>query len=230
MKKNPLLALSMLFLVSACSNGAVSNQISSTQVITQQSEQSTQALLPGLKSYVDDSNGITFDYPSNIQVQRSGDSIVAKHSVPFVHSAPCDFIGTGKELTELSDFDVSFEVYNKSLRDTAIDSQDASFAVDNMSGDEMKLSEGFIDSITVEGLKGYKLTQGVEGCGQYVYYFPLGNDATLVVSRAFVPELNSSISEDIRLKAEKLPNVILSQKSDEIFESILRSFRYIPAQ
>lgn len=232
MKKTLFAAMGTLLVVSACSNGGVvpsPTPTPSVPVKTQQTQQPTQASTD-MKKYTDDTNGITFDYPSSLSVNRSGDRVVVLHTVPFKHSPPCDFIGTGKELTELTDFDVSLEVYKKSLKDTAADTQDASFAADNMTGEEMKISEGFIEAFNVGDLKGYKLTQGVEGCGQYVYYFPIQKDVTLVVTRAFVPELNSAISEDVRGKAVKLKNVILSKESDAILNSMLESFHYAPAK
>jgi len=235
MKKSLFVAVSTLLVFSSCSTPAVvqnnnsSSQAVSTTVETQKTQQTAESN-SAVKTYKDDTNGITFDYPSNLSAKRSGDRIVVLHTIPFKHSPPCDFIGGGTELTELTDFDLSLEVYKKSLKDTAVDSQDASFAADNMSGNEMKLSEGFIDSFEAGTLQGYRLTQGVEGCGQYVYYFPMGDKATLVVTRAFVPELNSAISEDVRGKAEKLADVILPKESDRIFSDILNSFKYVPSK
>jgi len=233
MKKSLFVGLGVLLMLSACTTAPVTSNNSSTSTNptptpipapTQQTQQPVVSQESGTKTYKDDS-GFSFDYPSSLSVNKVGDKVVAMHTVPFQHSPPCDFVGNGKELTELTDFNVSLEVYKKSLKETVTETQDENFVHDNMVGDTMKVSEGFIDAYTAGSLKGYKLTLGVEGCGQYVYYFPLKNDTeTLVVVRAFVPELNSAISDEMRTKAEKLPGVILPKENENIFSDLLNSF------
>ena len=88
-----------------------------------------------------------------------------------------------------------------------------------------KLEPGFIDVINIGSLEGYRITQGVEGCGEYTYYFPITTEVTLVVVRYFITELNP-ITVDYE-KFLNLPDVISPIKEEKLFNQILSTFQLL---
>ncbi len=74
-------------------------------------------------------------------------------------------------------------------------------------------------------MQGFRISQGVEGCGRYTYYFILNQEHTLVATRAFITELNSIIrtyKENL-----KLPGVIPPEKEEQLFNQILSTFKFL---
>lgn len=221
MKKILAIALGSLLILSACSKVPDSTKTDSTA--------GTAEATVGVFAYNDPTTGISFQYPTKLSSQKDGQKVLLTHGVPFQHQDPCDFKGDGTQLAKLTDFNVSLEVMEKSLKDTVKATQAPSFMQSYFLGKNLKLSEGFIDADTQGALTGYRIMQGVEGCGFFKYYYPLGTAATLVVTRAYVTELSSSIDAGTRAKAEGLANVMLPAEEQKVFGEVMKSFVYTKA-
>ena len=176
---------------------------------------------PGWKKYTD--NSLEFEYPNNIiSVVKNGDKVSLSHSLSYKHNDFCDMKGSGTVLNRFTDFNVSLRVVEKGMKG-ALEETQGWLAKDYFANGAFKLSPGFVDSFKVGPLKGYQITSGVEGCGNYTYYFPLSSIKTLVVVRALVPELNS-INADNKTYLN-LPGVIIPDQESELFTKILSSLK-----
>jgi hypothetical protein len=170
--------------------------------------------------------GFEVVYPEDIiTLSREGKKVVMTHSIPFEHPDPCDFRGDAPPLKELTDFKVSIEVVNKNLRDTVI-ANESNYLVSNFLLDnKLKITPNFIDEISIGLLKGYRITSGVEGCGQYTYYFPLSPQNTLVVVRSFITELQPIVAD--YEKYLELPGIIPPSEEEKLFYQILSTFSFL---
>ena len=122
------------------------------------------------QTYRNEEFGFEVKYPKDIiTVSRDDKKIVMIHSIPFKHLDPCDFKGGASPLKELTDFDISIEVVDKNLREAVI-AKEGSYLVSNFLLDhKLKITPNFIDEISIDSLKGYRITSGIEGCGKYTY-------------------------------------------------------------
>lgn len=162
----------------------------------------------GWKTYTNTQYGFTFQYPSIISVKQDGESITLSHSVAYTHPNPCDFKGDAPPMDKLSDFGVSITVSNKNLADTKKDSFVWSY-----------------DKFNVGFLSGFKGESGIEGCGLYTYLFPISENSTLVIKRAYVTEFKPIISDYQKYLA--LPGIINPAQEEEYFTKILSTFKFI---
>ena len=178
------------------------------------------------KSYRNEEYGFEIKYPDDLlTLSEKEKKIILTHSIPYEHPDPCDFKGNAPSLKKLTDFEVSVEVINKSLRETVIANESdylvSKFLLDN----KLKISPGFIDEFSIGSLKGYRISKGVEGCGTYTYYFPLDSKNTLLIRRSWVAEFNP-INADYK-KYLKLPGIIPPDKEENLFNQILSTFRFL---
>jgi len=150
---------------------------------------------------------------------RVGDSLDIKHSVPFPHQDPCDFRGDGVDLAEVTDFRLIVQEFPGAPADVLAAQQP--LVVRTAAGIEEQ--PGFAESITVAGRSGYRVTMGVEGCGEDVYYFPLGAASTIVIRRPFVSEFRQS--EELKSQVLAVPGVIVESAADTLFAAIVASIR-----
>ncbi|MFH0857759.1 MAG: hypothetical protein V1848_03365 [Candidatus Magasanikbacteria bacterium] len=158
-----------------------------------------------------------FVYPNTLTLEEKKDEVILSHAVPFVHPDPCDFRGDGEDLQEIRDFHVSLELIENTMDDVIKQKQWDTF--------EMNVSPGYIDEYSVGNYQGYRVMNGIEGCGYFSYYFPLGEEKTLYLTRAYVTELLPITSEYEKHLA--LPNIFVPEREEAIFESILSSFKVI---
>lgn len=185
-------------------------------------ESENQTANPGWKEYSD--NSMQFEYPPNIiSVAKSGDKVSLKHSLSYTHNDFCDLKGDGTRLDKFTDFNVSLRVIAKNMKGT-LDETQGWLAKDYFIDGNFKLSPGFVDYFEVGNLKGYRITSGAEGCGNYTYYFPISPSKTLVVVRAFIPEL-SDINANNKTYFN-LPGVIIPDQERELFTKILSSVEF----
>jgi len=176
---------------------------------------------PGWKKYAD--NSIEFEYPDNIiSVAKNGDKVSLSHSLSYKHNDFCDMKGSGTVLNRFTDFNVSLRLVEKGM-EGALDETQGFLTKDYFANGTFKLSPDFVDSFNVGTLKGYQITSGVEGCGNYTYYFSLSSTKTLVVIRAFVPELNPINANNKTYL--NLPGVIIPDQEIELFTKILSSLK-----
>ncbi len=143
-----------------------------------------------------------FRYPDNLKLDENNLLPTISHSIPYKNNGGCDMSGLAPTLNNLTDFKVTFDI------------KPANFY-------PYSTSEG---QVTFGNLTGKYYTNGVEGCGQIEYYFPLDNK-TLVVKKTLIQALEFSSQADSIIK---LPDVISPAKSKEIFSQILSTFKYTP--
>lgn len=170
--------------------------------------------------------GFEIRYPENIiTVSQEGEKVILIHSIPFEHPNPCDFIGDAPPLKELTDFRVSLQIINKNFKETIM-ANEGDYVVSNfLPGNTLQIEPGYIDKINIGSLKGYRITEGVEGCGYYAYYFPLDENNTLKVERSFITELQPIIVDNE--KYLKIPGVIPPDKEEKLFNQIVSTFRFL---
>jgi hypothetical protein len=73
-------------------------------------------------------------------------------------------------------------------------------------------------------MNGFKVSPGVEGCGENIYYLTISSTKTLVIHDNFVSELNS-ISADTKTYLS-LPGIITPNQKEVIFSRILSSIKF----
>jgi len=175
-----------------------------------------------------DPHGFSFTYPPTLTISQDATSTTISHSLPFIHPNPCNFAGlTQENIPELIDFHVTFSLENHPLIDTIIDQHGVPwFMANHVIDSSLQISPGFIDPVTIGSLSGYKITQGVEGCGNYTYYFSLGTSRTLVVIREMIPQFSGAVADVDTYLA--LPGVIKPDQEDYLFARILSTFKFTP--
>lgn len=175
-------------------------------------------------------SGVTLSYPENTfsSVLPADNTITFSHSVPWEHPDACDFQGTGKQLDQLTDFAVSITAFNEEFAAVVSKHEPADFVSSHLTADKISLTEepGFVDGVSVGELTGFKVTSGVEGCGEYRYYFPLNETLTLFVRRAFVAEFSDVFANHDT--ALRLPDILSPEQADMIFADIIASVKFSP--
>ena len=147
------------------------------------------------------------------------------HSIPLEHPDPCDFRGDAPPLSTLTDFEVSIEVVSQSLREAIIANESDYLVSKFLIDDKLQIEPGFIDEVSVGSLQGYRITSGVEGCGEYTYYLPFTSRKVLIVKRSFIPEFKPIIANYEEYL--KVPGIIPPDREEELFNSILSTFRFL---
>ena len=186
-----------------------------------------------------ESISFSFDlvYPEEIlSLSREGDKVILSHEVEHWHSDMCSNRSglNPVRLPSIVDFKASFEVVGLDLKGTLIKSGNGYIVSKYMESGEVdfdKVHEAYppelkhhpVNSVEVGEIKGYSVTSSSHGCGIIDYYFPIDDTKTLLVTRNLVPEFNpiTSLSEFYM----KVPGVILPEKADEMFKSILNNLK-----
>lgn len=185
---------------------------------------SVQDKIQNWKLYRDDEYGFEIKYPPKlISISKKDDKIVMIHSIEYEHQDPCDFKGGAPLLKKLTDFRVSLKLFSKNVQETIIATTSDYFVSHMLINDTLKLVTGYIDTVSIGTLEGYRVTNGVEGCGYYAYYFPLNHDHTLLVERSFITELLPIIKDS--KKYSELPGIIPLEKEERLFDQILSTLR-----
>jgi hypothetical protein len=182
-------------------------------------------IISNLRNYKSEKFGFAIKYPEEIILSEESNGISLTHSIAYEHPNPCDFKGDSPTLQELTDFNVSLGVLQKNLPETVIENESSAFAQENLIGNNLKISPGFIDEYRTGDLTGYQITQGVEGCGEYTYYFPIDSSHTLLVKRAFIAEFSPIITNSQKYLA--LPGIISPIMEKTMFDQILSDFRLL---
>jgi hypothetical protein len=168
-------------------------------------------------------NWLTFRYPATLALKDQGGIVGLTHSVAYPHPNFCELRGGAKQLDAIIDFNLSFTLIDKSLKNAVRDIIPSNIINDYFKSDSVNLTPGYIDELNTGVLKGYRITNGAEGCGEYAYFFPLSPDSTLRVTRAFVSEF-----QPINANAQtylKVPGIIPPDEEKNIFQNILLSLR-----
>ena len=152
-----------------------------------------------------------------------GPSIRLTHETPSVpHHDVCDFKGDStKDRTFITDVDLTIEVGEE--LDKEIASRTNASVMEN--GKYIQ-SPGFFEKVTIGKKTGYKLTEGVEGCGRYTYFIRLNPKISLIVVQQFVPELIGVTVEDY----STTPGIIQLDESEIFVKQIISSATVLEPQ
>ncbi len=157
------------------------------------------------KVYLDEKTGITFTYPSKLELKVSKDnSINLSHEVVFDnHAGGCDFKGDSELSKMYTDFDLSISIVNGEAKSPYPDTA-------------TPYSNG--------SLKGTSSYMGIEGCGQITYYFPIAGNRTIVVIRPLSALLSDVTGGDIKSKLYAVPGLITNEESESIVNLIFSNW------
>jgi hypothetical protein len=169
--------------------------------------------------------GFEIRYPADIlKVSKEGEKVILTHSIPFEHPNPCAFSDESPAtVKELTDFRVTLETISKSFKETIATYEGGSITQYYLLDDTLRIEPGFIDKMSIGELNGYRIAEGVEGCGFFAYYFPLDQNNTLRVERSYITELLPVMPD--REKYLRLPGVIPPDEEERLFNLILSSFK-----
>lgn len=165
----------------------------------------------GLKTY--ENSSISFQYPSILSQSETKNGVRLSHFIPYKHFDPCDLKGdVEKQLDNLTDFDVTINVIDKNL-------------LDYIKSASWPSSEYVLNNPYSFGkLSGYHITPGVEGCGEDIYYFKIGDSKTLTIKHPFVSEFNV-INQNNQMYKD-IPGIISEENSKKYIEGILSSIEF----
>lgn len=198
-------------------------QIKQTEEVPTTTEQLPPvAEIDGLENYSDAS--VEFKYPPVLEAKQKDGDVAITHSVVYKHTEPCDFIGDAPVKEKIYDFGVYVSVLDANLKDAIIKNEHSDFFVKEFfENNTLKLAEGYVDPISAGTLNGFQITNGVEGCGQFTYYFPVSSAKTLVINRPFITELSGVVGNlETYLN---LPGIIAPEKEKEFFNTILSTLK-----
>jgi hypothetical protein len=171
-------------------------------------------------------DNLSFSYPSTLlNLNSTSTTTSLTHSLPYSHPNPCNFSGNlPQNLESLTDFSMHIQYLNQNLKTTLTKDQGSQFIKDNMSQEnKLKISKGFIDSSAIGNFSGYRLTQGVEGCGNYTYYYPIKDQGTLKITRDMITEFNTIVAD--YSKYLSLPGIVPPYAESKIFTRIVDSIQ-----
>ena len=180
---------------------------------------------PTISVYNNANLGMSFSYPKILTLSEASGEITLHHEVSFVHRDFCDFKGEGTTtMPTLTDFNVKLHIVNKNIVDT-MRAESPYIPAENFVNDNIITSPGFIDSFQSGNLKGFKIFEGAEGCGQTIYYLKVTNSKTIVIRNDLITVFTGAIDAQNEAAAEAVPNVINKQKSEVIFNSIIETLK-----
>ena len=170
---------------------------------------STTTVNSGWSKYSD--TAFEFEYPSLLTVKKVQDAVTLSHSIAYKHPNLCDFKGDAPPLEKVNDFGVAISIVDQSIKDYVVSKSFPNW--DYVSA----------NPYTFGTLNGYKVMQGIEGCGSYIYYLEINPIKTLVINRSLITEL-TGISSDTN-KYLSLPGIISPTQEEEYFNKILSSIK-----
>lgn len=147
-------------------------------------------------------------------------TVTLSHAIEtFSHLDFCDFRGDSLSTTTFHDFTTKFSFTTLSL-DKALIKFGGEYLKEFINPDDtIKESEGFLEKAEIGGYVGYKLTQGVEGCGYDQYFFQTER-GLLLVQKNFVPELTNLNPQ--KEKFSSIPGVILPNEAEILFQKTIK--------
>jgi len=165
--------------------------------------------------------GLVVLYPNFLNASKTQDNwINISEKIDFEHYSGCDERDEPQLLDEITRFNIKLKVYY-SLIDAFYDDKLNDLTVYNRvttRGWFAKNTKGFAKKVNLYGLRGYKNSMGVEGCGVNRYYFKI-NGKILVIIEPF--DRNPPIVKD----NEELPTNIKFDDKVEIMRYIIRHLK-----
>lgn len=174
----------------------------------------------GYKEYSD--SNFYFKYPKEISLINEDQKVRMFHDIPFENTGACDMVGEEIVYSRLDDFGMEIERFNTPLEET-VRTLSAYIPEENFVNGKLVESPGFIDKVTVGPFSGFAIYEGVEGCGHIIYYFPIGDTQTLVITHDSIQALSGVKGPETVNEILKIPGAISKEKSDEIFNGIVSS-------
>jgi uncharacterized protein YxeA len=175
-------------------------------------------------TYKNSSLNISFNYPKILTASTTNGVIVIHHDIAYENKGDCDMMGDEKTYPRLTDFKVTIQKIKMGLIPTMKDLSPY-IPQENFVNNAVVPSPGFIDIFKVGNLDGFAIYEGAEGCGQTTYYFPIGNNETLVITKASIQILSGVVAKDKMNEVLAVPGVISKEKSEAIFDSILETLK-----
>lgn len=176
-----------------------------------------------IKSYRNANLGLYFSYPKILTASTTNSLVELHHDIPYENNGDCDMVGDEKTYERLTDFRVTMQTLNKNLVDT-MKTLSPYIPEENFVNGEVVESPGFIDIYTAGNFSGFAIYEGAEGCGQVTYYFPINKSETLVIRKASIQALNTSVRSEASIQEVlSVPGVISNEESEEIFTKILQT-------
>ncbi len=145
------------------------------------------------------------------------------HSLDYSHTNVCDFKGgpNGPEqLDTFTDFAVTIQHDPRSIREIFQNEYTYYYEKDFILEDgRIDVANTHFEEALFDNLTGYKSMEGVEGCGHYLYIFPVA-EGTIVVKRKIITELNflQQFAIDEYLS---IPGVITPEEEEGLFNDIM---------
>lgn len=164
---------------------------------------------------------LEFSYPDKLILSESKDWVFLSHTLNKKHINSCD-LKDGLEINSASDFGVSFSLKNSDLKSLIKEDNHPDMLKYIFKGDSIILEkDSFVSKYKIGVLDGYKISTGVEGCGDSTYYFPISTNETLVVKRNFYLETLQVGREEL----VNMPGFISENQEEQIFKDILSSIK-----
>ena len=114
------------------------------------------------KIFTSANQDITFKYPDSLQISQKNNIITLHHQINYVNHDACDFKGDKPTSPTLTDFNVTLQEINKPLVET-VEQIDSSLATTSFSGEDLIVSAGFIDRVSLGSFSGYSIISSIEG-------------------------------------------------------------------
>ena len=221
MKKVIAISLSLLgvALLAGCNRQAINQTQSPTPLVESTNESAD------WQTYKNDKYGFEFKYPTKIQLIENGDQIILNHKIPYENHGSCDMTGDQTTYPMLDDFKVSIKMFDSPLVAT-IKKISPYIPEENFIDGNLKANPGFINEYKKGSLNGFSIYDGIEGCGQMVYYFPITDSQTLVITDQLVQILSGVVPPSSSNEVLKVPGVITQEEHRKIFEQILTDFKF----
>jgi hypothetical protein len=165
--------------------------------------------------------GLKFRYPAPLlTVSGQEGSVSLVHSVPYRHEDFCR-LEEDAYLSVVVDFDVSLTVLPTNLPEAFRQLQSDFIASRFLKDDQIETSPGFIDCVQIGSFRGYRVTEGVEGCGFRRFYFGIDEKRTMVVTWTKVGELSAVCR--YRDEVLAVPGVIDEGQAAKLFDGVISS-------